>query len=95
MSVWLATVSVITADEGRPLPGTVGAADVTYSPDGRWIAFKVETDLYKVPVFGGPPVRLLAGVDPDWMAITWMQDGTILCEQEGFAVVQRSSSGYS
>ena len=44
--------------EGRPLPGTVGADNPAFSPDGRWLAFGTQSEIKKVEVAGGTPVSL-------------------------------------
>ena len=41
--------------EITPIPGTEGGRNVTYSPDGQWIAYVVGTELFKRPLVGGPP----------------------------------------
>ena len=40
------------------LAGTEGAVEPFFSRDGLWVAFSIGTELYKVPVDGGGPVRL-------------------------------------
>ncbi len=42
--------------EPRALPGTGGAEEPTFSPDGQWIAFLTNLELQKVPITGGAPV---------------------------------------
>jgi serine/threonine-protein kinase len=46
--------------EARPLPGTVGALQPIFSPDGRWVAFETGGQLLKVPVDGGTVVPIVA-----------------------------------
>jgi len=75
--------------EITPIPGTEGGRNVTYSPDGQWIAYVVGTDLFKRPLVGGPPVRLAAdaqglpanaspGAAPARVGLAWLDDGTII-----------------
>ena len=40
------------------IPGTDGAEVSIMSPDGRFVAFKVQSELRRVPLGGGDPVRL-------------------------------------
>jgi serine/threonine-protein kinase len=47
--------------EARRLPGTEGARQPLFSPDGRWIAFIAEGKLRKVPVDGGLSVDVATG----------------------------------
>jgi serine/threonine-protein kinase len=42
----------------RPLPGTDGGAQVTFSPDGEWIAFAAQGQLKKIQISGGAVITL-------------------------------------
>jgi len=66
------------ADEFEPriLPGTERAATPFFSPDGAWIGFFRDTSLFKIPVSGGPPVRL-AESSNDNRGATWSSDGFV------------------
>ena len=44
--------------DGTSLSGTREAIDPFFSPDGQWISFFTETELKKVSVFGGAPLKL-------------------------------------
>jgi len=80
--------------EGRPLSGTTNARDVVYSPDGGWIAYAVGADLLKRPVLGAGTVTVLEGLDDDDpVGLSWMADGTILCEQERNTLVRIPADG--
>ena len=58
----------------------------SWSPDGRWIAVVGRDDdgkkrpLYKVPVDGGSPVRLVEGIKSDPV---WSPDGRLILYSEG------------
>jgi serine/threonine-protein kinase len=81
------------------LPGTEGARNVVFSPDGEWIAFATGTDIVKRPVVGGSTITLAEDADPARVALDWLSDGTIWYEQtvsvdEGFRrVVEISEDG--
>jgi len=61
----------------RPLPGTDGAEQPFFSPDGRWIAFFADAKLKKVPLVGGSPLVLVDGVvNP--RGGTWAIDDAII-----------------
>jgi serine/threonine-protein kinase len=73
--------------EGRPLFGTTNAEDVVYSPDGRWIAYRLGNDLIKHPIDGaGTP--LFGGVGSTLAAIDWLADETLLIGRAGNTLVR-------
>ncbi len=49
---------------------TTGPAEPTWSPDGRWIAFSMQGDIWKVPAAGGEAIALTKGpwyhFEPEW-----------------------------
>jgi serine/threonine-protein kinase len=79
--------------ESRSLSGTTNALDVAYSPDGQRIVFNVGRTLMTRSIQGAGATRLLEGVDGDWMAIDWTEDGSIYCEQPGGTLVRVSEDG--
>jgi len=58
------------------LPGTEGARDPFFAPDGQWVGFLSGHNLKKVSINGGTPVDL-AEVAADRGAV-WAPDGSIL-----------------
>ncbi|HSM07268.1 MAG TPA: protein kinase [Longimicrobiales bacterium] len=64
----------------RPVPGTEGAGEMDFSPDGQWLAFYnlSRRALLKIPVSGGGAVPILEvdSISPDDMH--WGEDGTIV-----------------
>ena len=57
--------------EGHLLPAvSTGPLDPAFSPDGRWIAFSMRGDLWKVPAQGGEAIALTQGpayhFEPAW-----------------------------
>jgi serine/threonine-protein kinase len=65
-------------DEAKPklLPGTDGARDPFFSPDGRWIGFFAENQLKKLAVEDGAIVSLCTITDDRGGA--WGEDNTII-----------------
>ena len=58
------------------LPGTVGASQPFFSPDGQWIGFFAEGKLKKVAVTGGAAVTICDAPNPRGGA--WGEDGDIV-----------------
>ena len=44
--------------ESRPIPGTEGAVNPFFSPDGQWLGFWADNKLKKVSIGGGVPLTL-------------------------------------
>jgi Tol biopolymer transport system component len=78
--------------ESRALPGTEGAFDPFFAPDGVWVGFFSGTKLKKVSLLGGDPVTLCEARNP--YGATWGPDGLIVfADSEGSNLTQVSSSG--
>ena len=58
------------------LPGTVGASQPFFSPDGQWIGFFAEGKLKKVAVTGGAAVTICDA--PNSRGGAWGEDGDIV-----------------
>jgi hypothetical protein len=63
--------------EPRFLVGAEGAYAPFFSPDGAWVAFFRDDALLKLPLAGGPPVRLATVVSAAGRGGTWSDDGFI------------------
>ncbi|MCK5652618.1 MAG: PD40 domain-containing protein, partial [Gemmatimonadetes bacterium] len=50
----------------RELPGTEGATDPVFSPDGEWVAFRSAGTIKKVNLLGGPALPIADGFNPHW-----------------------------
>jgi eukaryotic-like serine/threonine-protein kinase len=75
-----------------PVPGTLGAWNATFSPDGQWIAFVQEAKLRKTATSGGSPIFLADSVAPARSGIAWLDDGTIVYVQPGGGALRRVSA---
>ncbi len=64
--------------EVRKLENTDGAESVFFSPDGAWIGFKVERQLYKVPAEGGAPILLASDARMLRGTASWGPNGAIV-----------------
>jgi Tol biopolymer transport system component len=71
----------------RRIAESLDVVDVpSWSPDGRWIAAVAREDegrarpVYKVPADGGPPTRLVDGINFDPV---WSPDGRLILYSEG------------
>jgi Tol biopolymer transport system component len=58
----------------RPIPGTSGAWQATFSPEGSWIAYGGTGGLFKISVDGGAPQPLVqeAAHFPSWSDDGWI-----------------------
>mgnify|MGYP000980405785 CR=1 FL=1 len=79
--------------EVTAIPDTERAQDVTYSPDGEWIVYAIEQDLFKRPLIGGSALRLAEDMGAGQrVASAWLDDGTILYDA-GSSIVQIPEDG--
>ena len=74
-SAQLATRS-LDQKEATLLPGTDGAVDPFFSPDGQWVGFFAAGYMKKVPVQGGTPITLSNFGNTRGAA--WAEDGRII-----------------
>ncbi len=63
--------------EARAIPGTEGAHQPFFSPDGKWIGFVADGKLEKIPLAGGAPITLTT-VTTSLRGASWGSNGTIL-----------------
>ena len=64
----------------EPIPGTEGARQPFFSPDGTWVAFFTPAgELKKVPLDGGPAMTVARGLlNGQWTFGVWRQDDAIV-----------------
>ncbi len=70
----------LDGNEVVPLPGTEGAGEMFFSPDGASVAFFAEGKLKRVSVEGGSVVTVAAAPNP--RGGVWLRDGTIVFSPE-------------
>ncbi len=74
------------------LPGTEGAVDPFFSPDGQWIGFFAGKKLKKIPLQGGGVVSLCdtAGLE---QGASWGEDGAIIASLDAYHLFRVPASG--
>jgi serine/threonine-protein kinase len=65
-----------------PIPGTAGASNPFFSPDGRWIGFVANGQLMRVPSSGGSP-STIAPIGGAFRGASWSAGDTILFARVG------------
>jgi Tol biopolymer transport system component len=71
------------------LPGTEGALNPFFSPDGQWVAYFARSKLWKVSTAGGTPIALCDA--PLGKGGHWGDDGSIVAELNPFSGLWRVS----
>lgn len=79
----------------RDLPGTRGARQPFFSPDGQWVAFFTgQGELKKIALAGGNPVTLVTGINgSSWAFGVWTVAGDIIFGTIGYSLHQVSAEG--
>jgi eukaryotic-like serine/threonine-protein kinase len=75
--------------EATAIPGTEGALNPFFSPDGEWVGFGAEGKLKKVSLSGGQPLTLCEATLV--RGASWGPDGTILFSPSGDSGLLRVS----
>ncbi|MDP9194509.1 MAG: protein kinase, partial [Acidobacteriota bacterium] len=65
----------LDANESIAMPGTQGATNPFFSPDGKWVGFAAGAKLKKVALAGGTPVTLANA--PIFRGAVWGKEGSI------------------
>ena len=81
----------IDSYEIEALPGTEGAYNPFFSPDGEWVGFFVENEVRKISLEGQNPVLLATIINP--MGADWGIDDQILVGNEGRQLHQVAAEG--
>lgn len=79
--------------ETKPIPGTEGAVQPFFSPDGTWIAFFARHKLMKVALSGGQPVVI--GQASQARGGEWLDDDTIVFCPFYYGGIERVSASGS
>jgi eukaryotic-like serine/threonine-protein kinase len=78
--------------ESKPIPGTEGAVDPVFSPDGQWLAFFADERLKKISISGGSAIILSDAVNS--YGADWTSQGRIgFANQNGKALQQVPDAG--
>jgi eukaryotic-like serine/threonine-protein kinase len=77
--------------EAKPIPGTVGAVNPFFSPDGQWLGFFAGGKLKKISVSGGAAVTI--GDAPDPRGANWTGLGTIAFAPTSVSIVEQVQEG--
>jgi eukaryotic-like serine/threonine-protein kinase len=75
--------------EARPIPGTEGAVNPFFSPDGQWLGFFASGKLKKVSVSGGAALTLGDATTP--RGASWGSQGMIAFAPSAVSIVQQVS----
>lgn len=84
---------VLDRRDATIVPGTpAGVCMPVFSPDGRWIAYWADKQVFKVPVDGGSPVAL-SEVPARPFGMSWAPDGRIFLGQAAGGLQYVPASG--
>jgi serine/threonine-protein kinase len=81
--------------EAQPIPGTLGARQPFFSPDGTSIGFwsTAESELRRVAVGGGPVVTICKAPTGNLYGAAWGEDGKIIFGSGGLYRVSAAGGG--
>ena len=75
-----------------PIPGTKGASNPFFSPDGMWVAYFAAGLLQKASVAGGAPLQICP-VEGSIIHGSWARDGTIVFAARRLGLFTVSAAG--
>ena len=67
----------LDGSSAQPIAGTEGGFSPFFSPTGEWLGFFTPTELKKVPLAGGSPIRI-SPMPPVTAGASWGEDGKIV-----------------
>ena len=73
--------------EAKPIPGTDGAINPFFSPDGQWVGFFADGKLKKVSVSGGTALVVGEAASPN--GASWGSQGTIVYAPTNVSPIQQ------
>ena len=80
--------------EARELPGTEGARDVFWSPDGAQVGFYRDESLFRLPLDAAAPVLVArTGMHVSGAGACWMRDGRIVFSRGNTALFEVRAEG--
>jgi hypothetical protein len=72
----LRSVDAVTV---RDLPGTVGARQPFFSPDGQWVGYFTQSEIRKVSLAGGNPITVAENINGAGVSFgVWTEDNNIV-----------------
>jgi serine/threonine-protein kinase len=78
--------------EASPIPGSEGnGRSPFFSPDGNWVGFWRDKELFKVALSGGAPILVCPAENPT--GAFWSEDGTIFFGQGQAGILRVSAEG--
>jgi eukaryotic-like serine/threonine-protein kinase len=77
--------------DANPIPGTEGAVDPFFSPDGQWLGFFADGKMKKISVSGGAAQILADDSSPE--GASWSSQGTIVFSSGAQFLQQVSDAG--
>ena len=77
----------------RQIAGTEGARDLTFSPDGRWLAFHAGNKIRKVSLAGGAPAVLADAAHSHGLAWHPAEDAIYFAPHQASAIWKVPASG--
>jgi serine/threonine-protein kinase len=84
----------MNSTETRAIPGTEGATNPFFSPDGQWLAFFADGKLKKISLKGGV-AQTLSSVGASTNGASWGNRGTIIFSMLGSGILQVPDAGGS
>ena len=75
--------------EPAPIPGTEGANNPAFSPDGKWVAFIAGGRLTKARVSDGAAITIADSASGGYGGVAWLDDGSMVYVAPSLAELRR------